>query len=114
MGRGNKKAYCVLLSDSKAHSAKERMQFFTTTTDGFLIAEKDLSLRGPGDLIGMRQSGESQMELLSRGCDMRQLELARRAARHVLSGDPDLSLPAHRHLRTLMLDKFKENGDIFN
>ncbi|MBR5783332.1 MAG: ATP-dependent DNA helicase RecG [Clostridia bacterium] len=114
VGRGNKKSYCVLLSDSRSESARERMQFFTTTTDGFVIAQKDLSLRGPGDLIGMRQSGESQMEMLSRGCDMRQLELAQRAARHVLSRDPDLSSPAHRKLKRLMMDKFKENGDIFN
>ena len=54
------------------------------------------------------------MELLSRGCDMRQLELAQRAARHVLDKDPTLSAPEHRSLGALMLDKFKENGDIFN
>ena len=114
VGRGNKKSYCVLLSDSRSKSAKERMQFFTTTTDGFLIAQKDLSLRGPGDLIGARQSGESRMEALSRGCDMRQLELAQRAARYVLEKDPELCLPQHQQLKKVMLDKFRQNGDIYN
>jgi len=114
VGRGNKKSYCVLLSDSKSDSAVERMKFFTTTTDGFKIASHDLSLRGPGDLIGMRQSGESQMELLQRGCDMRQLELAQRAALHVLEKDPRLAAPAHKTLKELTLDKFRENGDIFS
>ena len=114
VGRGAKKSYCVLLSDSKSKSAKERMRFFTSTADGFLIAQKDLSLRGPGDLIGARQSGESRMEILSRGCDMRQLELAQRAARFVLEKDPDLSLSENQILRRNVLDKFSEIGDIFN
>ena len=114
VGRGNKRSYCVLLSDSKSESAQKRMRFFTSTTDGFKIAAEDLSLRGPGDLIGMRQSGESQMELLQRGCDMRQLELAQRAAKHVLDKDPRLTAPEHKHLKELMLDNFRENGDIFS
>ncbi len=114
VGRGNKKSYCILISDSHSKSAKDRMRFFTTTTDGFLIAQKDLSLRGPGDLIGARQSGESQIEALTRGCDMRQLELAQRAARHTLSIDPRLSQKEHQPLQALILDKFSENGDIFN
>ncbi len=114
VGRGTKKSYCVLISDSKSASSQERMRFFTGTTDGFAIAQKDLSLRGPGDLIGARQSGESQMELLSRGCDMRQLELAQRAAKHVLQKDPRLSDPMHKALKKAVLDKFNENGDIFN
>ncbi len=114
VGRGDKKSYCVLLSDSDSKSAKERMRFFTTTADGFLIAQKDLSLRGPGDLIGARQSGESRMEMLSRGCDMRQLELAQRAARFVLEKDPKLEKEDNKALRRNVMDKFSEIGDIFN
>lgn len=114
VGRGKQKSYCILLSDSKVASAKERMNFFVSTTDGFEIAGKDLSMRGPGDLIGMRQSGESQLELLQRGCDMRQLELAQRAAHHVLQKDATLSAPEHAHLKKMMMDKFSENGDIFS
>ncbi len=114
VGRGNLKSYCILLSDSNAESALERMKFFTSTTDGFAIASKDLSMRGPGDLIGMRQSGESQLELLQRGCDMRQLELAQRAAQHVLKNDATLCAPEHIYLKEMLLDKFRENGDIFS
>ncbi len=114
VGRSNKKSYCVLLSDAKNEAALERMNFFTSTTDGFAIAQKDLSMRGPGDLIGARQSGESQFDLISRSCDMRQLELAQRAARHVLEKDNALSLPEHQTLKSLVMDKFAENGDIFN
>ena len=114
VGRGNQKSYCVLLSDSHSESARERMKFFTTTNDGFEIARRDLAMRGPGDLIGMRQSGEGQLELLQRGCDMRQLELAQRAVTHVLKKDATLSAPENAKLRELMLDKFRENGDIFS
>jgi ATP-dependent DNA helicase RecG len=57
VGRGSDKSYCVLMTDSKSGNSKKRMAIMTDTTDGFVIAEKDLELRGHGDLLGLRQSG---------------------------------------------------------
>ena len=59
VGRGKEQSYCILLSSVKAgREAKERLKIMCNTNDGFLIAEKDLELRGPGDIDGTRQSGE--------------------------------------------------------
>lgn len=57
VGRGKHKSYCVLVSDSKSQNSKKRMEIMTQSTDGFVISEKDLELRGHGDLMGVRQSG---------------------------------------------------------
>jgi ATP-dependent DNA helicase RecG len=65
------------------------------TDDGFLLAEKDLELRGPGDFIGTRQSGLPDMPWLRAGYDSRLLDEARRAAERILSEDPELREPAH-------------------
>ena len=114
VGRGSARSYCVLVSDTRADSAKKRMRFFTSTTDGFKIAAEDLATRGPGDLIGARQSGEDAAHLIARSCDMRQVETAQRAAGYILEKDPALSLPEHRRLHELVMEKFAQNGDIFS
>jgi ATP-dependent DNA helicase RecG len=66
--------------------------------DGFLLAEKDLELRGPGDFIGTRQSGLPEMQWLEGVFDTRLLDRARRAAEELLASDPELSQPQHRRL----------------
>lgn len=57
VGRGKHKSYCILVTDSKSQNSKKRMEIMTKSTDGFVISEKDLELRGHGDLLGVRQSG---------------------------------------------------------
>ncbi len=114
VGRGGDRSYCVLISDSRSDSAKKRMRFFTSTTDGFKIAAEDLATRGPGDLIGARQSGEDAAHLIAQRCDMRQVELAQRAAGYVLEKDPSLSRPEHRALLSIVMEKFEQSGDIFS
>ncbi len=57
VGRGKHKSYCVLVTDNKSQNSKKRMEIMTKSTDGFVISEKDLELRGHGDLLGLRQSG---------------------------------------------------------
>ena len=61
VGRGNKKSYCVLVSDSKGQSARDRLNTMKTTYDGFLIAEKDLKMRGPGDFFAVGSGGDSRI-----------------------------------------------------
>lgn len=91
VGRGAEKSYCILLTGSKlGNDARERIRIMTETNNGFVIAEKDLELRGPGDIEGTRQSGALNFRLASIVQDRPLLELARNMAAKLLEEDPDL------------------------
>jgi ATP-dependent DNA helicase RecG len=91
VGRGAEKSYCVLLTGSKlGNDARERIQIMTSTNNGFEIAEKDLELRGPGEIEGTRQSGALNFRLASIVQDRDILEIARNMASALLEKDPDL------------------------
>ena len=96
VGRGNKKSYCVLVSDSKGGSARERLETMKREYDGFKIAEKDLVLRGPGDFIKgssdplVRQSGGIKFKLADMSEDSGVLSDAYEAARDLISQSPNL------------------------
>jgi ATP-dependent DNA helicase RecG len=86
VGRGAKKSYCVLLtSDKKTAIAEERLGIMAKTTDGFVIAEKDLELRGPGELLGTRQSGLPEFRIGNLVRDRLLLESAKREAEAYLN-----------------------------
>jgi len=86
VGRGAEKSYCVLLtSDKKTSIAKERLGIMAKTTDGFVIAEKDLELRGPGELLGTRQSGLPEFRIGNLVRDQQILELAKHEAEFYLN-----------------------------
>jgi len=99
VGRGSNRSYCLLLADEASPDGEERLEAMVASDDGFLLAEKDLELRGPGDFIGTRQSGLPEMQWLEGIFDTRLLERARAAAEQVLASDPDLSRVEHRALR---------------
>ncbi|MDN7225986.1 ATP-dependent DNA helicase RecG [Planococcus liqunii] len=80
VGRGSDQSYCVLLADPKTEIGKERMASMTETNDGFVLAEKDLQLRGPGDFFGRKQSGVPEFKMADLVHDYRALETARRDA----------------------------------
>ncbi|HRF20455.1 MAG TPA: helicase-related protein, partial [Chitinophagaceae bacterium] len=91
VGRGAEKSYCILLTGSKlGNDARERIRIMTETNNGFVIAEKDLELRGPGDIEGTRQSGALNFRLASIVQDRPLLEVARNMAAKLLEEDPDL------------------------
>jgi len=91
VGRGAEKSYCILLTGSKlGNDARERIRIMTETNNGFVIAEKDLELRGPGDIEGTRQSGALNFRLASIVQDRPLLEVARNIAAKLLEDDPDL------------------------
>lgn len=99
VGRGAEKSYCILLTGNKlSNDARERMKIMTSTTNGFVIAEKDLELRGPGDIEGTRQSGLLNFKLANIVNDRAMVEVARTMTEEILTLDPDLSLPAHQAL----------------
>ncbi len=99
VGRGADRAYCFLVTDKLSEIAKERLQIFTQTQDGFVIAEQDLRLRGPGEFLGTRQSGLPDLLLTNLVEDTQWLELARTEARSIIAADPDLSQFQNRALK---------------
>jgi ATP-dependent DNA helicase RecG len=99
VGRGSEKSYCILLSGSQVgKDAKDRLKVMCSTNDGFKIAEKDLELRGPGDIQGTRQSGALDFKLANIVDDRALLEIARNEVEQLLLADPELSLPEHHPL----------------
>ena len=104
VGRGNNKSYCLLLSESTSAVAYERLQALVSTTDGFVLAQKDLELRGPGDFIGTRQSGLPEMDWIGNGFDSRLLDRAHRVAEQILA---DTSTPLERRYPQLAMQLTK-------
>jgi ATP-dependent DNA helicase RecG len=105
VGRGSEKSYCVLLTGSKSSvESKERINIMCQTNDGFKIAEKDLELRGPGDIEGTRQSGALNFKLASIVDDKEILEMAKFEADKLLNDDIDLAedknLPLKNYLQS--------------
>jgi ATP-dependent DNA helicase RecG len=103
VGRGSEQSYCILLSSVKAsREARERLKIMCTTNDGFVIAEKDLEIRGPGDIDGTRQSGALNFKLASIINDRATMELAKEAAAAICEKDPNLILPEHSAIRSFL------------
>lgn len=110
VGRGKEESYCILLSDHPKQN--ERLQVLCETGDGFLIAEKDLQLRGPGDFFGSRQHGLPNFKIADMVQDMDMLKKARAIAEEVLRQDPELKEEKNRGLSLLVKDLFGEAAGI--
>jgi ATP-dependent DNA helicase RecG len=92
VGRGADKSYCVLLTGNKiSHEGRERLQILCATNDGFKVAEKDLEIRGPGDIEGTKQSGLLNFKLASIVGDKAMLEVSKKLVSGILESDPDLA-----------------------
>jgi ATP-dependent DNA helicase RecG len=106
VGRGNDQSFCILLTGSKLGAgARERLQIMVETTDGFRIAEKDMELRGPGDISGTRQSGLLDFKLADIVRDKPLLQLAIHMAEKLLEADPELMLPEQAALRDQLMEE---------
>ena len=103
IGRGEHKSYCVLLTDGKSAEAMEKLGVMEKTADGFVIAEEDLRLRGPGDVLGTMQSGLGDLKFADFLADTVLLREARALADQVILADPSLSR-AHAALRPLIVE----------
>ncbi len=100
VGRGADQSYCILMTDYKLGAdSKLRIETMVRTNNGFEIAETDLKLRGPGDLMGTQQSGALDLLIADLGKDGPILEQARAEAREILDNDPELSNPAHQNIK---------------
>ena len=99
VGRGAEQSFCILMTGSKlSNESKQRISVMCQTNDGFIIAEEDLKLRGPGDLEGTRQSGTINLRLADLVADSTILEAARSTAYELIESDPSLSQPGHHAL----------------
>ncbi len=107
VGRGPWKSVCILMSRGRSEDARRRLDAMAGTTDGFRIAEADLSLRGPGDFFGTRQSGLPEFRVADLLRDGAMLEEARQEAFALVAADPQLVRPEHRALRAALLARWR-------
>ena len=99
IGRSHHPAACLLMCETQEESVRQRLSAFVETTDGFALAEKDLELRGPGELFGTRQHGWLRFRIASLSRDRDLLELAREDATALVAQQPDLNQPSLAALR---------------
>jgi ATP-dependent DNA helicase RecG len=111
VGRGQHQSYCLLIADGGSADAEERMRALEQTNDGFALAEKDLSLRGPGQFFGRQQSGLPELRMASL-LDMAMVELAREEAVALFTQDPYLQQPEHAPLRRRVEQFWANAGDV--
>ncbi|HEY0262572.1 MAG TPA: ATP-dependent DNA helicase RecG [Chitinophagales bacterium] len=100
VGRGANQSYCILMTGAKiGYDSRKRIDIMCKTNDGFVIAEQDLKLRGPGDLDGTQQSGAVNLKLANIAEDTQILETARNAAFEIIDNDAELALPENCALK---------------
>ena len=111
IGRGTAAAECVLLADPTTDEAAARLRTMTETHDGFLIAQRDLMMRGPGEVLGERQSGLPEFAVGDPIRDFKIMEVARDVARELLDGDDFWLLPEYGRLRAIVLSEYDVHSD---
>lgn len=106
VGRGNFKSYCILKYDSKSKIVKERMNIMKESSDGFVISEKDLELRGPGDFFGTKQHGIPEFKVANLFTDIPILKKAQVLAKNILEEDPYLKSQSNSMIRAKIQELF--------
>ena len=99
VGRGSAQSYCIFLHTMEGKAIKERLDILNRSNDGFEIANRDMQLRGPGDLFGVRQSGMLDFALADIYSDAKILEQANEAVGELLAEDPELQMEKHADLK---------------
>ncbi|HTO36066.1 MAG TPA: ATP-dependent DNA helicase RecG, partial [Flavobacterium sp.] len=111
VGRGAEQSFCILMTDFKlSNESKTRIETMCRTNDGFEIAEVDLKLRGPGDIMGTQQSGVLNLQIADLVRDRDILQLARHEALKLLKKDPAMNLAEHQTLKTVFLELSKKKN----
>lgn len=112
VGRGEYKSYCILKYDSKSDVVRKRMKTMQETNDGFVIAEKDLELRGSGEFFGTRQHGLPELKIANLFEDMPTLKMVQSLAIKIEQEDPKLELEKNKPLKVLVSKKFTDRIEI--
>ena len=113
VGRGAQQSYCVLMTKYKiAADTRRRLELMTQTSDGFVIAEADMEMRGPGDIEGTMQSGlPMDLHIINLAKDGQIIAMARSAAEQLLNEDSDLSAPANQAFKLALQDAIPRSAD---
>ena len=114
VGRGDAQSFCILIPDSDSAAENERLIVMSQTNDGFVLAEKDLQQRGPGDFLGTRQAGFVDLKMANLA-DVRLIQKARTIAEQVLEKDPDLETEENQALKRAVENFWPSadgNGDV--
>ncbi len=108
IGRGGHEGFCFLIADPATPEGKARLEIMTRITDGFQLAEEDMTLRGPGEFFGLRQHGLPEFKLADLSRDAACLVEARKTAQEIIRQDPDLQKPENRELGQVYDDIYGE------
>ena len=108
VGRGTDKSYCILVRRNITETAQSRLEIMEETNNGFIIADEDLKLRGPGEFFGIKQSGFFQFKIANMITDGPIIRDARKAAFKLIENDPDLQESQHRLLREIFLQEYAD------
>lgn len=114
VGRGKHQSYCILVNGSGQEGTKERLEILSKSNDGFYIASEDLKLRGPGDLFGIRQSGDMEFKLGDIFTDAGLLKTVSKEVNHLLDQDPELSQKEHEELKKHLAEYLEKSYDKLN
>lgn len=114
VGRGKYQSYCILVNGSDQDGTKERLDILNRSNDGFFIASEDLKLRGPGDIFGIRQSGEMEFKLGDIFTDANLLKTVSEEVKHIFSEDPDLEREENTELSRKLSEYLEKSYDRLN
>lgn len=116
VGRGQYQSYCILLNGSNNPIARERMRILQSSSDGFVISEKDLELRGPGEFFGTKQHGLPELKIANLIRDIDILKIVQKEAQEIMRKDKNLSGEEYKRIKLKVKNMFKNIGEelIFN
>ena len=114
VGRGDSQSYCIMVNASKDQGKNARLEVLNKSNDGFFIASEDLRLRGPGDIFGLRQSGEMEFKLADIYTDAVTLKKVSEDVDRLLAEDEELACPEHAELKKKLTDYLKTSLDTLN
>lgn len=112
VGRGEYQSYCILKYNGNSQNIKERMEVISKSNDGFVIAEKDLELRGSGEFFGTKQHGIPEFKIANLFTDLEMLKQVQAIVNEILSKDPNLEAPENKILNKMVENKFKNRIEI--
>lgn len=112
VGRGDKQSYCILKYNATTQVAKQRMEIMQKTNDGFVIAEKDLELRGTGEFFGTKQHGIPEFKIANLFEDMEILKRVQSIAIKIQQEDPNLTSDKNKKIRNIIEEKFNKRIEI--
>jgi ATP-dependent DNA helicase RecG len=112
VGRGDRPGHCLLIADSAEAAMNARLSALVKETDGFRIAEEDLRLRGPGEMLGTRQHGLPELRVADLLTDVSLLHMAQRDAKTILENDPALASAEFRRLRESIWQRYGDRLEL--